>query len=110
MSSAKPRPRRDLDSALRVLLFIVLLPLLLAAILWSASAMSDSSRVPAEIAASARDSGVMMCAEGTIDHGEGSLVDRILSNGRFLCTAWRMRGRQTSSTTGAVDWPSSPRR
>jgi hypothetical protein len=101
--------RRSTARYWRTALLIVALPTMLGAIVWAASVASDSNRVPAEIAASARGTGVMLCAEGTIDHGNDSLWERILSAGDFRCTAWRMRGK-SSSTTTAVDWPSSPRR
>lgn len=110
MKSVHPWSARTAFSRWRAVLLIVVLPMVLGTILWAASLMSDSNRVPAEIAASARETGVMLCAEGTVDHGDESLIERILSGGHFRCTAWRMRGRQSSSTTGAVDWPSSPKR
>ncbi len=92
-------------------MLVVALPMVLGAILWTANVVvGDGNRVPAEIAASARETGVMLCAEGTVDHDEDSLWDRIVHAGMFRCTSWRMRGKSSSTTTGAVDWPSSPRR
>lgn len=91
-------------------MLIVTLPAVLGGLLWAASVVGDSNRVPAEIAASARESGVMFCAEGDVDHDEDSLWDRVFQSGTFRCTSWHMRGKSSSTTTGAVDWPSSPRR
>ncbi len=93
-----------------VAMLLVTLPLVLGALLLAASAANDSNRVPAEIAASARESGVMLCTEGAVAHEEESLWDRILGAGTFRCTSWNMRGKASSTTTGAVEWPSSPRR
>ena len=94
----------------RALLLIVTLPVVLGGLLWAADVVSDGNRVPAEIAALARETGVMLCAEGTVDHDQDSIWDRMFQAGTFRCTSWRMRGKSSSTTTGAVDWPSSPRR
>lgn len=94
----------------RALLLVFTLPSVLGALLWAAVAVSDGNRVPAEIAASARETGVMLCTEGAVDHEAKSLWGRIVSAGTFRCTSWHMRGKSSSTTTGAVDWPSSPRR
>ncbi len=94
----------------RAALLIVTLPAVTGAGLWMAVEVNDSNRVPAEIAASARGSGVMLCTEGAVDREDESLLDRIVSAGTFRCTSWHMRGRSSSTTTGAADWPSSPRR
>ena len=94
----------------RAAVLIVTLPAVSGALLWMAVEVNDSNRVPAEIAASARESGVMLCTEGAVDHDDHSLWDRIVSAGTFRCTSWHLRGRSSSTTTGAVDWPSSPRR
>ena len=91
-------------------MLIVILPLVLGAMFFTASAFSDNNRVPAELAASARETAVMFCIEGDIVHDTSSWLDRFLHDGRFRCTEWRMRGGQTDSVTGAVNWPSSPRR
>ena len=110
MQHVRPRPRRTPGERWRVALLIIVLPGVFGAIVWAARAASDDNRIPAEIAASARDTGVMLCAEGTIDHAEDSLWDWIVGAGDFRCTAWRMHGKSSSTTTGAADWPSSPRR
>ena len=110
MRLAKLRPQHDVQGRWRVLLLIAVLPAVLGTLLWIASALSDSSRVPAELAASQQESGVMLCAEGRIDHGTGTWFDRLLDSGNFRCTAWRMRAALVESTTGATHWPSSPRR
>lgn len=95
----------------RPVLLVVVLPAVSGALLLAANAVSDSNRIPAEIAASARSTAVMLCAEGAVGHdADESLWDRIVSAGTFRCTSWRMRGTASSTTTGAVDWPSSPKR
>src|SRR5664280_1812644 len=109
MGSAKTWFKRDDDGTWRVVLFMLLLPIALFAMLWAANAASDSGRVPAALAAAAQESGVMLCADGTIDHGD-SLLDRVFTDGRFRCTSWRMRAKTVDPHTGATTWPSSPRR
>lgn len=94
----------------RAVMLAVTLPTVLGALLWTAAEVNDSNRVPAEIAASARETGVMLCSDGAVDHDAESLWDRIVSAGTFRCTSWHMRGKSSSTTTGAVEWPSSPRR
>ena len=102
----KKRPSR----LWRAALLTVTLPALLAGLLLAASAVGDSNRVPAELAAAARETGVMFCNEGAMTHDDASFWDRLVGAGTFQCTGWRMRGKASSTTTGAVDWPSSPRR
>ena len=102
--------RRD-TSAWLIALAAVVVVILLWLMLWGASLMSDSGRVPSELAAAAQQPGDMVCADGTIIRGDGSWIDSLLSTGgRFRCIAWRMRHRQVDPATGATDWPSSPRR
>ena len=110
MTNETPRRRRSHGQRWRAVLLLFALPTVLFAIVWTATVVSDNNRVPAEIAASARETGVMLCAEGTVDRRDDSLWERIVSAGDFRCTAWRMRGKSSSTTTGAVGWPSSPRR
>ncbi len=111
MNPANGSPRHTIERRSRAALLVVVLPAVFGALLWAANAISDSNRVPAEIAASARSTGVMLCAEGAVGHdADESLWDRIVSAGTFRCTSWRMRGAASSTTTGAVDWPSSPKR
>jgi hypothetical protein len=104
-------PRRNSD-AWRIALFAACLSVLLWAALWAASRISDRGRIPSELAAAAQQPGDMVCADGAIVRGDGSgsFVDSLFSGGRFRCIAWRMRARQVDPTTGATDWPSSPRR
>jgi hypothetical protein len=104
------RSKRWIRLGLRAGVLLLVLPTVLGAILWAATAVADGNRVPAEIAASGRGTAVMLCTEGTVEHGDSSLWDRIVGSGTFRCTAWRMRGKSSSTTTGAMDWPSSPRR
>ncbi|MEP7303808.1 MAG: hypothetical protein ABI699_19995 [Caldimonas sp.] len=106
---ASTAPRRA-RAGMRLALFAIGLVLFLWAALWVASLMSDSARIPAELAAAAQENGVMVCSDGTIVRADGSLLDRIFGIGRFSCTAWRMRARLVDPATGTVDWPSSPRR
>lgn len=94
----------------RLVVFAVGLTLVLWAALWGASLMSDSGRIPSELAAAQQESGVMVCADGTIVRADGSLVERIFGVGAFRCTSWRMRARQVDPATGHTDWPSSPKR
>ena len=91
-------------------MLVLAMPVMLGALLWTAAAVGDGNRVPAEIAASARETGVMLCTDGTVDHESESLWERIVDGGIFRCTSWNMRGKSSSTTTGAVGWPSSPRR
>ena len=102
--------RRD-TSAWRIAFFAAIVVVLVWLALWGASLMSDSGRVPSELAAAAQQPGDMVCADGAIVRGDGSWIDSLLSTGgRFRCIAWRMRHRQVDPATGATDWPSSPRR
>ena len=94
---------------LRVALLLVCLPLVTGGFLLAASAVNDSHRVPAELAAWKMQSGVMLCTEGAIRRGNGSLLDRIVDAGTFRCGAWGMRG-QRPTTGGLIEWPTSPRR
>src|SRR5664280_954005 len=87
MGSAKTWFKRDDDGTWRVVLFMLLLPIALFAMLWAANAASDSGRVPAALAAAAQESGVMLCADGTIDHGD-SLLDRAFQT-RNRRQAWQ---------------------
>jgi hypothetical protein len=102
--------RRD-GGAWRIAFFAVCLAMFLWVALWGASLMSDGGRIPSELAAAAQQPGDMVCSEGAIVRGNGSLLDSLLSiGGRFRCIAWRMRHRQVDPATGATEWPSSPRR
>lgn len=109
MPTPNNKPKRD-DIWWRVAALVVGLPLMLVLALTAVSVASDGGRVPSELAAAARETGVMRCSEGTIDHGDGSLVDRLFDSGRFRCTAWRMRQHLFDSNTGTTVWPTSPRR
>ena len=93
----------------RSVLLLVCLPLVTGGLLLAAGAVNDGHRVPAELAAWKLQTGVMLCSEGTIAHGDGSLLDRVLEAGTFRCAAWRMRF-QRPTTGGLVEWPTSPRR
>jgi hypothetical protein len=110
MSSARATTKSRNDGAWRIALFAVCLSLIVWAALWAASLMSDNGRIPSELAVSASESTVMVCADGTIVHAGDSLLSRLLSDGHFRCTAWHMRGVRSHAATGAVDWPTSPRR
>jgi len=92
-----------------MVILVSCLPVVTGALLVIAGAVGDSHRVPAELAAWKMQSGVMFCSEGTIAHGDGSFIDRLVEAGQFRCGAWRMRG-QRPTTAGLVEWPSSPRR
>lgn len=102
--------RRRIRTATRLGGLVLVSPLVLGALLWLAGLLTDANVVPSALAASARESTVMLCTEGAMRHGDGSLTDRLLNPGTFVCSAWRMRGRQNGNATGAVSWPSSPRR
>ena len=111
MSTTLPRLHAiALRGLLRIAMLVLASPLVLAALLWIASAAADSNVIPSELAASARTTSVLFCTEGTMVHGNGSWTDRLLSPGTFVCSGWRLRGRQSDTTTGAIGWPSSPRR
>lgn len=94
----------------RLALFAVGLLVFLCAALWAASLMSDSGRIPSELAAAQQETGVMVCADGSIVRANGSLVESIFGVGTFRCNAWRMRAKQVDPATGHTDWPSSPKR
>ena len=106
----RPLAGRPRTRPWRALGLVIIVPVVLGAIVWTANAVGDSNRVPAEISASARETGVMLCAAGSVERDGESLWDRIFAAGTFRCTSWRMRGEASSTTTGAVGWPSSPRR
>ena len=91
-------------------MLILVLPLVLGALLWTASALSDGNRIPGLLAHAAKESGVMYCTEGKIVHGDGSLVDRAVEPGTFRCTAWTLRGMGSYTVKAAMPWPTSPRR
>ena len=84
--------------------------LFLGVALWSLDLMSDNARIPSELVAAAHETGVMVCADGTIVHADGSWVERVFGVGRFRCTSWRLRIKLVDPATGATDWPSSPKR
>jgi hypothetical protein len=106
-----PVPRRRLASGpLRGLLLIASLPLVFGAFVWVASILSESNRIPYEIASRSSTTAVMFCTEGKIVHEDASWYERLVDAGSFRCTAWRSRGGETDSATGAVHWPTSPRR
>jgi hypothetical protein len=109
MTSAPSRRQRTRARLWRAVVLTACLPVVLGVLLWGASVMSDSHRVPAALAAWALESGVMLCTEGRIVHGDGSVADRLLGTGQFRCGAWRMRGPRPTPA-GLVEWPSSPRR
>ena len=94
----------------RTVMLIVSLPIVLGALLWGASVLSDNNRIPALLAQAAKESGVMYCTAGKIVHGDGSLLDRAIHPGVFRCTEWKVRGEETSTVRGATPWPDSPRR
>jgi hypothetical protein len=110
MPVAAPPKKQSTGYGWRIVLLIGILPLVLGAILWGASVLSDSSRVPAELAAAKQASGVMLCDDGKIVHGAGAFFDSLFASGTFRCTSWRMRQTQVDTATGATYWPSSPRR
>ena len=110
-SIAADAAKRNDASAWRIAFFAVVLVVLLWLALWGASLMSDSGRVPSELAAAAQQPGDMVCADGAIVRGDGSFLASLFSaGGHFRCIAWRMRHRTVDPATGATDWPSSPRR
>lgn len=94
---------------LRIAVFVFCLPLVAGGFLLGASALSDSQQVPRELVDLKLQTGVMLCTEGSITHGDGSLLDRLLVAGQFRCGNWRMR-YQRPTTGGLVEWPTSPRR
>ena len=94
----------------RRIMLIVMLPLVLGALLWAASVLSDDNRIPGLLAHFAKESGVMYCTEGRIVRGDGSLLDRALEPGTFRCTAWKLRGEGSYTVKAAMPWPTSPRR
>ena len=111
MTAPAKTPGRTGSSGLaRSLMLIVSLPVVLGALLWGASVLSDHNRIPGLLAHAAKESSVMYCTAGKIVHGDGSLLDRAVKPGTFLCTEWKMRGEQTETVRGATAFPNSPRR
>ena len=106
-TSAVARAGRTLG---RRVMLTVILPLVLGALLFTASVLSDDNRVPGLLAYAAKESGVMYCTEGRIVRGDGSLVDRALAPATFQCTAWKLRGAGSYTVKAAMPWPTSPRR
>jgi hypothetical protein len=106
-TSAVARTGRTLG---RRVLLIVILPLVLGTLLWTASVLSDDNRIPGLLAHAAKESGVMYCSEGRIVRGDGSLLDRAMQPGTFQCTAWKLRGPGSYTVKAATPWPTSPRR
>ena len=98
------------SNLVRAFMLIVILPLVLGVLIWTASVLSDGNRIPGLLATFAKESGVMYCTEGEIVHGNGSLVDRAIEPGTFRCTAWKLRGEETYTVRGAMPWPTSPHR
>ena len=94
----------------RTLVLVASLPVVLGALLWGASVLSDDNRIPGLLAIAAKESGVMYCTEGKIVHGDGSLVDRAVAPGTFRCTSWKLRGEGSYTVKAATPWPTSPRR
>ena len=104
-------PRHARRPALgRTVMLVLVLPLVLGALLGTASVLSDGNRIPGLLAHAAKESGVMYCTEGEIVHGDGSLVDRAIEPGTFRCTAWTLRGTGSYTVKAAMPWPTSPRR
>ena len=84
-------------------------PVLLGAMLWTVSLVADATRVPSELSASARESTVLVCKDGSVEHADSTWFGRLFSDRIFRCNDWHVRGMHTAPG-GAVDWPSSPRR
>ena len=78
------------------------MPLVFGALLWVANILSESNRIPYEIANSASKTAVMFCTEGKIVRETPAWYDRLVDAGSFRCTAWRSRGGETDQATGAV--------
>ena len=98
------------NGAWRIAFFAVGLVFLIWGALWGASLMSDSGRIPSELAAAAQQPGEMVCSDGAIVRGDGSYFANLVGTGRFRCIAWRMRNSRVDPATGATEWPTSPRR
>lgn len=73
-----------------ILLGMALPPVLWAA-LWGLSLISDTTRVSSEVSASMRGDTVMVCHDGRIAYDKETLLGRIMVDGRFVCTDWRLR-------------------
>lgn len=43
----------------------------------------------AHLAEEAKSSASMVCKEGKMTYGDGTLPDRVFEDGRFVCTGWR---------------------
>lgn len=67
------------------------LPPALWAALWGLSLISDTTRVSSEVSASMRSDAVMVCHDGRIAYDKETLLGRIMVDGRFICTDWRLR-------------------
>jgi len=110
MPLAQPRITAPARRVWRIVAMAGALPLVLGAIVWTASVLSDGGRIPAELAAARQQPGEMICADGRIVPGAEDLIDRLLSGATFRCTAWRMRRQMVDPATGTTNWPTSPRR
>jgi len=107
---AKPAAPVSFLLLVRTFLLVLSLPIVLGAMLYGASVMSDGNRIPGMLAVFAKESGVFYCTRGEIVHGDGSLLDRASEEGTFRCTDWKLRGEGSYSVNGAMPWPTSPRR
>ncbi len=110
MTAIPTRPATAETGVWRAAALIFSLPLVCGSLIWGASVLSDDNRIPGVLALAAKESGVMYCTEGKIVHGDGSLVDRAVEEGRFHCTAWKLRGVGSYTVKAAMPWPTSPRR
>lgn len=61
----------------------------LALLLMGIQAMSDSVTVGKHLAEAKAQRGVLVCQDGRIVRGDGSLRDLILADAYFSCTDWR---------------------
>jgi hypothetical protein len=102
--------RRSVASPWRAVALTICLPAVAGGLLWMASIVGDINRVPGILAVLAMESGVIYCTDGTVVHGDGTLLDRALENGTFRCTAWKLRGEGSVTVRGATPWPTSPKR
>ncbi len=84
--SAPPSPLRD---ASEIMVGVVLMLGVLAALLVLALYTRDSMAIGKALQEQGQARGTMVCKDGRIARGDGSIPDRITEDGVFVCTDWR---------------------
>jgi len=85
-SAPPPSPLRDVSE---IMVGVVLMLGVLAALLVLALYTRDSMAVGKALQEQGQARGTMVCKDGRIARGDGSIPDRITEDGVFVCTDWR---------------------